>query len=289
MDRKTFVFYKEWKDAVKDLPDSIRLELYEGIMEYAFAGSIPELSPMAQIAFNFVRPALDRDTDKYTSIADRNRANGASGGRPKKQTQNIPQNPVGYLETQNNPENPTSCSETQNNPNNPVGYLETQGNPKNLVNVYDNDNDINSPVSPPFEGDAVATAPAAGEPSGKGASSGQRAGDEQPDTSKGKDWRNDYETYLELTREALAAIRGDPELLERQRAYYPGVNILLSLDKALDNFWATPAGWKNKKKSRSKEIDMKQTLINAIAKNRVFSNETEQKQGKRYDNGDFLR
>lgn len=276
MDRKTFVFYKEWKVAVKDLPDTIRLELYEGIMEYAFAGNIPELSPMAQIAFNFVKPSIDRDTDKYMSIADRNKANGANGGRPKKQTQG-------------NPENPTGFPETQENPQNPVGFSETQGNPKNLVNVYDNDNNINSPVSPPFEGDAVATAPAASEPSGKEASSGPSAGDEQPDTSKGKDWRDDYETYLQLAREAMAAIRGDPELLERQRAYYPGVNILLSLEKALDNFWATPAGWKNKKKSRAKEIDMKLTLINAIAKNRVFSNETEQKQGKRYDNGDFLR
>lgn len=289
MNRKTFVFYKEWKDAVKDLPDTIRLELYEGIMEYAFSGNTPELSPMAQIAFNFVKPGIDRDTDKYASIADRNRANGANGGRPKKQTQNNPDNPVDSLKIQNNPENPTGCSETQNTPGNPVGFLVTQDNPKNLVNVYDNDNNINSPVSPPFKGDAVATAPAASEPSGKEVSSGPSAGDEKPDRPAKKDWRDDYETYLQLTREALAAIRGDPELLERQQAYYPGVNILLSLEKALDNFWATPAGWKNKKKSRAKEIDMKLTLINAIGKNRVFGNETEQNKSKRYDNGDFLR
>ena len=35
MERKSFVFYKEWSEAIKDLPDDVRLEIYESIVEYA--------------------------------------------------------------------------------------------------------------------------------------------------------------------------------------------------------------------------------------------------------------
>lgn len=122
MERKTFVFYKEWRDAIKDLPNDVRLELYDSIMEYAFSGKIEGLKPMASIAFNFIKPAIDRDTAKYISKSEANRINGHKGGRPKK-------------------ENP-------NNPNYPSGFTE---NPENLVhdNDYDNeDNKLSSPLPP---------------------------------------------------------------------------------------------------------------------------------------------
>lgn len=122
MERKTFVFYKEWRDAIKDLPNDVRLELYDSIMEYAFSGKIEGLKPMASIAFNFIKPAIDRDTAKYISKSEANRINGHKGGRPKR-------------------ENP-------NNPNYPSGFTE---NPENLVhdNDYDNeDNKLSSPLPP---------------------------------------------------------------------------------------------------------------------------------------------
>lgn len=244
MDRKSFVFYKDWRDAIKDLPDEVRLEVYDCIMGYAFTGKVEGLKPMVSIAFNFIKPMIDRDTEKYMSIGERNKANGSKGGRPKK--------------------------ETQNNPTKPSGF---SGNPKNLDNVNDNDNNNIPPIIPPLSGDTVATAPdASDEPAGK----------------KEKTWREDYEIYLNLVREAYRAIRDDLELVNRQQTFHPGVDIMLSIEKACENFWATESGWKHKKKSRAKEIDMKMTLVNAIDKNRVFkSNETAE--AKRYDNGDFLR
>ena len=66
------------------------------------------------------------------------------------------------------------------------------------------------------------------------------------------------------------------------------MNIKLSIEKSCANYWATEAGWKKKKGSRSKEIDMKMTLINAININKVYDAK-EQTETKRYDNGDFLR
>lgn len=137
------------------------------------------------------------------------------------------------------------------------------------------DNNIISPPIIPQQGETVATAPDASD---------------EPEGKKEKTWREDYEIYLNLVREAYRAIRDDPELINRQQTFHPGVDIMLSIEKACENFWATEAGWKHKKKSRAKEINLKMTLINAIDKNRVFkSNETTQKQTKRYDDGDFLQ
>lgn len=122
MERKSFVFYKEWMDAIKDLPDDVRLEIYESIVEYATTGNVRGLKPMAKIAFNFIKTTIDRDTKKYLGIVERNRNNGNKGGRPKG-------------ETHDNPNNPTK----------PTGFF---GNPNNLDNDNDNDNEDNKLSSP---------------------------------------------------------------------------------------------------------------------------------------------
>ena len=54
MERPSFVFYKDWMEAIRDLPDEIRLEIYESIIMYATLGKLPVLKPMANIAFNFI-------------------------------------------------------------------------------------------------------------------------------------------------------------------------------------------------------------------------------------------
>lgn len=129
--RKAFVFYKEWKEAIKDLPDDIRLEIYESIIEYATTGDIQGLKPMAKVAFNFIKADIDRDIEKYVSMAERNKSNGYKGGRPK--TQNNPKNPVGFSETQNNPSKPKKAVEEE---------VEDE------VEVEDKEEDYISPLSP---------------------------------------------------------------------------------------------------------------------------------------------
>ena len=125
MERKSFVFYKEWREAIKDLPDDVRLEIYESIVEYATTGNIQGLKPLAKIAFNFIKPTIDKDAKKYLAITERNRTNGNKGGRPR--------------------------NETRENPNNPIKPSGFSGNPNNLDNDndYDNeDNKLSSPLPP---------------------------------------------------------------------------------------------------------------------------------------------
>ncbi|HFK5582160.1 TPA: DUF6291 domain-containing protein [Elizabethkingia anophelis] len=66
MQRESFVFYASWVEAIKDLPNDIRLEIYDGIMEYAITGNLPDFKPMAKVAFNFIKNDLDRNSDKYS-------------------------------------------------------------------------------------------------------------------------------------------------------------------------------------------------------------------------------
>lgn len=65
MNRDSFIFYASWVEAVKDLPNDIRLEIYDGIIEYAITGNLPDFKPMAKIAFNFIKNDLDRNSSKY--------------------------------------------------------------------------------------------------------------------------------------------------------------------------------------------------------------------------------
>lgn len=81
--KDTFVFRKDWWDAIKELPKNVRGEVCEGIVRYAFGETEAGLGNMAQMAMRFIMPQIDRDREKYEMKCEQNRAN-ASG---RKQSQ----------------------------------------------------------------------------------------------------------------------------------------------------------------------------------------------------------
>ena len=85
-------------------------------------------------------------------------------------------------------------------------------------------------------------------------------------------WRDDFQIYLSELRVAYNQLIHDPDWMAEKQKFHPGVNIKLSLEKACVEFWATEAGWKNKKALRTKIIDWKATLTNAISlkSNKVY-------------------
>lgn len=89
----------------------------------------------------------------------------------------------------------------------------------------------------------------------------------QPKTSN---WRNDFTTYLFDLSQTYNKLILDPDYIQQQEKFNPNVDIKLSLEKAVTNFWGTEAGWKHKKKQKSKDIDWKATLTNAISLNKVW-------------------
>lgn len=87
-----------------------------------------------------------------------------------------------------------------------------------------------------------------------------------------KNWKNDFEVYVESVRDAYREIQGDTDWIKQQESYYQNVDILKSIEKACVNYWSTPAGWKKKKQSKISEINWKSTFGNAISLNKVYGN-----------------
>ncbi|MBD5314600.1 MAG: hypothetical protein HDS08_00275 [Bacteroides sp.] len=76
--RDSFIFYRSFYEAIHELKDDIKLEVFTAITEYALYGKVPEdLKPVAKGMFTLIKPNLDVNTVRYE--------NGKKGGRkPKK-------------------------------------------------------------------------------------------------------------------------------------------------------------------------------------------------------------
>lgn len=77
--RDSVVFYRSFRDAIKDLPAKYRLKAYETIFDYAFDGKEPDDSGMASAVLKLVKPQIDANEKRYQ--------NGKKGGRPKTKTE----------------------------------------------------------------------------------------------------------------------------------------------------------------------------------------------------------
>ena len=76
--RESFIFYRSFYDAIRDLPRDVQGEIYTAIMEYSLYGNeIAQLKPIARSIFTLIKPQLDSSITRYE--------NGKKGGRPKGQ------------------------------------------------------------------------------------------------------------------------------------------------------------------------------------------------------------
>lgn len=82
--------------------------------------------------------------------------------------------------------------------------------------------------------------------------------------SKPKTWRNDFGLYLSGLMEVYNQLIIDPAFIRERERYHPTLDISLSLEKAVNDFWGLEAGWEHKKSKRTKDIDWKRTLKEAL-------------------------
>lgn len=71
----SFVFYRSFYEAIKELPDTDRLNVFDSICEYALDHNEIERTPVARGMMTLITPLLDANYKR--------RANGSQGGRPK--------------------------------------------------------------------------------------------------------------------------------------------------------------------------------------------------------------
>lgn len=103
--KESFILYQSFYQSTKDLSDEKKGELYDAMFQYNAGVEVRELCPICQMAFNFMKTQFERDTEKYQSVVNRNRGNGAKGGRPRSNPEK-PKIPSGLTGNPNNPEEP---------------------------------------------------------------------------------------------------------------------------------------------------------------------------------------
>lgn len=136
-DKKSFVFYTEYREHLEMLPPEQIGELMLALIDYQETGEVPDLPKGSALAmcFSFIKKRMDKDNIKYEEKCERNRSNGKKGGRPTNQTV--------ISETEENPNKPNGFSENQ------MVISETEKRPTeprkaDNDNEYDNDNDCDN-------------------------------------------------------------------------------------------------------------------------------------------------
>jgi len=142
--KESFLIYKSLYGPLKTLSLEEKGLLFEAIFTYQIEGVVPDLPPVINMAFQFVKDQFDRDDNKYNKKCDRNHRNGSKGGRPGDETNN-PEDPAnpnktnGLKSTPSNPTNPFNPTK----PKKPTGLKLTQPYPKNPTKP-DTDTDTDS-------------------------------------------------------------------------------------------------------------------------------------------------
>ena len=108
--KKSFVLYTDNYGPSKDLSDEQKARLYDAIFLYNMGETFDISDPVVKAIFSFFEISFLRDHEKWKAVAERNKNNGAKGGRPKTNNSN---------ELCNNPEEPKEPSGLINNPENP--------------------------------------------------------------------------------------------------------------------------------------------------------------------------
>lgn len=79
----TFVMYGDIEEVVDSMEDADIAQLYKAILHYANHGVVDHLTPVADIAFRFVKVRMDRDKKRWNEIKEIRRAAGSAGGKQK--------------------------------------------------------------------------------------------------------------------------------------------------------------------------------------------------------------
>jgi hypothetical protein len=99
-----------------------------------------------------------------------------------------------------------------------------------------------------------------------------------------KTWKNDFKTYQEELLKACKDIITPAYIKEREN-FHPGLDIYLTLIKAYTDYWNKEEGWKNKKSTKTKDINWEATFNNSLSSklNQVWKTKTNIDQTPKYE------
>lgn len=80
--RDSFVFYKSFHKAIKQIPRKHRLVVYDAIFDYIFESQEPSLSGVSGALWDLIKPQLDANNVRYE-----NGKKGAPFGKKRRKTE----------------------------------------------------------------------------------------------------------------------------------------------------------------------------------------------------------
>ena len=81
--RDSFIFYRSYVEALKELPDENRLHIMDAVLRYALEGEEPNLTGVEKAVFVLMRPQIDANNRRYEN-GKKGAESGSKGGRPAK-------------------------------------------------------------------------------------------------------------------------------------------------------------------------------------------------------------
>lgn len=85
MEKRTFLMYSEWQPLLEGMSDEQAGQLFKKIYAYQTGKEYEIQDALILGVFNMIKAKFDADRKLYDEKCEKNRANGAKGGRPKKQ------------------------------------------------------------------------------------------------------------------------------------------------------------------------------------------------------------
>jgi hypothetical protein len=90
--RDSYIFYRSFYEAIKELPNENQLEIYNAIAEYSLNFKEVELSGLSKTIFILIKPQIEANNKRFI-VGQKGAKHGKKGGRPKSiKPQN---NPIG--------------------------------------------------------------------------------------------------------------------------------------------------------------------------------------------------
>lgn len=83
-------------------------------------------------------------------------------------------------------------------------------------------------------------------------------------------WRTDFEEYKKCLFNAMNEILKDQEYVSSREKYFSNIDVRLTLDKSIRDFWGTEDGWLRKKKTTKGTPNWITTLKNSFEMNKVY-------------------
>lgn len=131
-EKSSFILYFGYRKHLALLSNEECGKLLMALFDYAENGQVPDLTGATAMAFSFIQDQMERDASKYAAVCERNRQNGAKGGRPQKATK-----------SENNPSKPKITERFSEKPKKPDNDTDTD-----TEYDIDTDDDITPPLSP---------------------------------------------------------------------------------------------------------------------------------------------